>query len=353
MRAAIAALLIALAHSSASSAAAPTTAIWMPTTLVTGKTLVSVTPQTDAANAVRAEISIDGAKAFARDRRQPFTGVLDPSKLTPGKHMLISRTKFTYPVSGSKRKIKFSIARRTFKVSKQRTPAKRRRATSPNALTAPALRGKWSLEFDDEFGGFALDTSKWCSSWFHESVLDSTQTDPKNVSVSGGNLSLNLSSPQSGALVNTNPSDCGIPGYRFGTGHYVEARIKFPGNGQRLYNWSGWWTNGENWPGDGEADIAETLNEKLMAVYHSSTVEFYPQIIPGEWANKFHTYALLRERGYNSIYYDNALVAKYPTDDAGAPHYLVLHIAAGDRTKPLTKPGTQTKVSWVRVWKRQ
>lgn len=178
--------------------------------------------------------------------------------------------------------------------------------------------------------------------------MNSTPTDPKNVSVSGGNLALNLSSPQSGALVNTNRVDCKIPGYRFGTGHYAEARINFPGNGQRLYNWSGWWTNGDNWPGNGETDIAETLLEKLMSVYHSATVEFNPQIIPGEWANKFHTYAVLREAGFNAIYYDNVLVAKYPTADAGAPHYLVLNIGAGY----LTKPGTQTKVSWVRVWKR-
>jgi len=99
--------------------------------------------------------------------------------------------------------------------------------------------------------------------------MNTVKTDPSNVTVSGGDLILILKSSTDGALVDTDPSQV-KPGFQFGTGYFVEARIYFPGNGSAIYNWPAFWTDSHNWPKSGEIDIAEGLS-KLTSNYHSSS----------------------------------------------------------------------------------
>ncbi|MGH2906436.1 MAG: fibronectin type III domain-containing protein [Solirubrobacterales bacterium] len=212
--------------------------------------------------------------------------------------------------------------------------------------TPPSVPGTWTLNFSDEFNGSGLDATKWCSSWFNGGSMNNVTTSPSNVSVTGGNLVLNQSSSSVGSLVNSNPSDCGSKGYAFTTGYYAEASVYFPGSGTSMNNWPAWWTNGQSWPANGEIDIAEGLGS-MSSNYHSpSGANNY--MVSGVWTNAYHTYAVLREAGKNTIYFDGKLIRSYNTDDGGAPEYLIFNQGGSGSTGA----ASQVKVDWVRVWKK-
>jgi hypothetical protein len=208
--------------------------------------------------------------------------------------------------------------------------------------------GTWQLKFSDEFNGSSLDPQVWSKSWFNGGKMNNVTTNPANVAVIGGNLVLTLSSNTEGALVNTNPSDSGKRGFSIGYG-YFEAKVFFPGEGTRIYNWPAWWTDGQNWPQNGEIDIAEGL-DTLTSNYHSSTGANNSNTVPGSWANAYHIYAVNRQPGKNDIYWDGKLIRSYATNDGGSPHYLIFNIGAG--THQVLGVGSQVKVDYVRVWQK-
>jgi cytoskeletal protein RodZ len=217
--------------------------------------------------------------------------------------------------------------------------------------TAPlGVPGSWTMAFDDEFNGTGLDGSKWSNCWFSSNcgTMNNVSTSPGNVSVNGGNLVLSLSSASSGSLVSTNPKGGATTGYQFGTG-YVEARIKFPGDGTNLYNWPAFWTTGQTWPTNGENDIAEVLSGKMTVNYHSGSGSHNQGSVPGNWGNAFHTYGLHRTATSSDVYFDGVLVKSYPTDDGGAPQYIVLNVGASG-TAPAYGAASQVQVDYVRAW---
>ncbi|HEY8701803.1 MAG TPA: glycoside hydrolase family 16 protein [Arthrobacter sp.] len=235
-------------------------------------------------------------------------------------------------------------------------PAPTATATSaPLATTSgpvPAgVPGAWSLKFDDEFNGTALDGTKWSNCWFAPSCgsMNNVSTSPANVSVSGGNLILNLSSSTSGSLVSTNPSGGASTGYQFTTG-YVEARIKFPGDGTNLYNWPAFWTTGQSWPATGENDIAEVLSGKMTVNYHSSSGSHNQGSVPGYWGGSFHTFGLDRKATSSDVYFDGVKVKSYATDDGNAPEYLVLNVGASGSGPAAYGAASQLQVDYVRAW---
>src|SRR5207245_570338 len=134
-----------------------------------------------------------------------------------------------------------------------------------------------------------------------------------------------------GALVDTDPSQAPT-GFVFSTGYFAEARIFFPGAGTTVDNWPAFWTDGQNWPQNGETDIAEGLGT-LTSNYWSGTGSGTPNnsgTIPGNWAASWHTYAVDREAGMNYIYWDGNLIRSYASHDAGSPHYLILNVGDGE-----------------------
>lgn len=226
-------------------------------------------------------------------------------------------------------------------------------APAPLAATGTAplgVPGNWTLAFDDEFNGTALDASKWSNCWFSSScgTMNKVSTSPGNVAVSGGNLVLSLNSSSSGSLVSTNPKGGATTGYQFGTG-YVEARIKFPGDGTNLYNWPAFWTTGQSWPTTGENDIAEVLSGKMTVNYHSTSGAHNQGTVAGNWGNSFHTYGLHRTATSSDVYFDGVKVKSYPTDDGGAPQYIVLNVGASS-TAPAYGAASQVQVDYVRAW---
>lgn len=200
--------------------------------------------------------------------------------------------------------------------------------------------------FDDEFSSSSLDASKWASSWFNGGSMNDVTTSANNVSVTGGNLVLTLSSSSSGALVSTNPSGGASKGFAMGYG-YAEARIYFPGSGSKIYNWPAFWTDGQSWPANGEIDIAEGLGT-LTSNYHSTKGADNSGTIAGTWSAGFHTYGVDRQSGKNSVYWDGKLVRSYATYDNGSPEYLIVNVGSGNTAALGT--ASQVKVDYVRVW---
>lgn len=221
-------------------------------------------------------------------------------------------------------------------------------ASTGSALMPLGVPGAWSPTFSDDFNGTTLDTSKWASSWFGGGTMNKVKTDPANVSVGGGNLSLKLSDAGTGSLVSSNPKDAATTGYEFRTG-YTEARISFPGNGTVLHNWPAWWTTGQSWPATGENDIAEVLKGKLTSNYHSGSGTHNQGTIAGNWGNEYHTYGLWRKGNLSEVYVDGVKVKSFPTDDGNAPQYLVLNVGKASASTAYG-PASEMKVDYVRAW---
>lgn len=211
--------------------------------------------------------------------------------------------------------------------------------------------GAWTMKFDDEFNATSLDTTKWSNCWFASNcgTMNNVATSPANVTVSGGNLILTLSSSSTGALVSTNPSGGATTGYQFTTG-YAEARIKFPGNSSGLYNWPAFWTDGQKWPTDGENDIAEVLSGKMTVNYHSDSGSHNQGTVAGDWSNSFHTFGLHRMANSADVYFDGVKVKSYATDDGNAPQYLVLNVGASGSSPAAYGAASQVQVDYVRAW---
>ncbi|HEU4666464.1 MAG TPA: glycoside hydrolase family 16 protein [Arthrobacter sp.] len=224
-------------------------------------------------------------------------------------------------------------------------------ALASTSTPAPVgVSGNWTMAFSDEFDGSALDTSKWSNCWFSPTcgTMNKVSTSPANVAVANGNLALTLASSTSGALVSSNPKGGAGTGYQFTTG-YVEARIKFPGNANGLYNWPAFWSTGQSWPATGENDIAEVLSGKMTVNYHSSSGAHNQGTVPGNWANEYHTFGLHRKATSSDVYFDGVLVKSYPTDDGNAPQYLVLNVG-NSSANPVYGPASQVSVDYVRAW---
>jgi beta-glucanase (GH16 family) len=210
------------------------------------------------------------------------------------------------------------------------------------------VSGSWQQVWGDEFNGSSLDRSKWTDldGW----SMNNVTTRGSNVSVSGGNLVLTLSSSSDGAEVDSSPADgAGANGFMLQTGDYAEARINFPGDGNGLYNWPAWWASGPSWPAAGEHDIAEVLGGDLTVNYHSPSGSHNQGAVSGGWANSFHVYGVHVLADHADVYWDGQLVKSYKTDDNGQGKSLLINV--GRDGTAVTGTASQVKVDYVRAYR--
>lgn len=227
-------------------------------------------------------------------------------------------------------------------------PATTAPATTAPATTAPAgsepgplgMPGDWKLVFNDGFGGDSLNRAKWNAhdGWSNQNgVTDSLA----NVKVQSGHAILTLASASSGA-------ELGTRRFALKVGEFAEARIKFAGSGQTIYNWPAWWLSGPNWPGGGENDVAEGFGV-LTVNYHSPSLVEHSGPVSGDWANQFHVFGIYRARNYARVYWDGRLKETYRTDDNGQPETLLLTLGASNQVR--TGAAGAMIVDFVRAWR--
>ncbi|MFI1436592.1 glycoside hydrolase family 16 protein [Streptomyces lydicus] len=234
-----------------------------------------------------------------------------------------------------------------------------RPAPAPQAATAgpTGVAGKWTKKFADEFGGTKL-AGTWTPGWFGSGVTapingdEQACYDSRQVSLPGdGALHLKASArpstcdgktkPNTGSLVNSN----GKFHYRYGL---VEWRAYIPPSGTHLANWPALWSNGENWPTDGENDTMEGLGGNACFHFHS------PSGGPGNCAagnlTGWHTFASDWEPGSVTYYYDGVKVGRISSGVTSSPQYLIMnHTVSSALGGPTVLPGDM-KVDYVRVW---
>lgn len=231
-------------------------------------------------------------------------------------------------------------------------------ASSPVPSGGPG--GAWSLSFQDEFSGSSLDPSTWQPNWFGSSDTEITGpastssdscADPAMATVSGGELRLRvvrrrcLGYRYAGAAVSSNPAAGGNFQFTYG---YIEFRAILPAEDGI---WSALWTNGQNWPADGEIDVMESGLPSASTqgwYYHSSSgVSGDGVAIPGA-STRWHTYAAYWEPGRIRWYDDGDLVGTQTSGVIDVPHYLALTATDWRPSNP-SGPAT-TRVDYVRVW---
>ena len=237
-------------------------------------------------------------------------------------------------------------------------------AVAPPTGPMPAgPAGPWNLRFSDEFDVTALDTSKWNTGWFGEGITPGVNEveagcyNSENVAVASGNLRLTVrekqercdgvSQPYSTAMVNTHDK------YSYTHG-YAETRMYIPATADgSMANWPVFWTNGENWPDDGENDIVEGLRGGMDYRYHYTGTDGAYQnqgiTVAGTWVG-WHTFGSEWTDGATSYYFDGQLVGQV-TAGTNSPHYLVMAYTMGDWVEPALLPAT-LQVDYVRVWQR-
>jgi len=235
----------------------------------------------------------------------------------------------------------------------------------PPAVTPmpTGVPGDWALKFDGEFNGTSLDTTKWSTGWYGSGITPPANDqeddcyDPAQVTEGGGALSLSLiqeseNCGQDEQYASGLVSTMGKFSFTYG---FVEARVwlpAVPGSPGEVANWPSVWADGQNWPEDGEIDIAEGISGQVCAHLHNAPD---PEGIgagggtgcpSGTYTSGWHTFAADWEPGVITYYYDGVDIGSVTSGVTSAPMFLVLDYAAqGNADAPATM-----KVQDMRVW---
>jgi beta-glucanase (GH16 family) len=230
-------------------------------------------------------------------------------------------------------------------------------------VTPDGVPGDWALKFDDEFNGSGLNTGEWATGWYGSGVTPPANSseddcdDPAEVGEGGGVLSLSLvqqsencggQEDYAAGLVSTMDS------FNFTYG-FIEARVWLPGvpgNPGDVANWPSVWTDGQNWPQDGEIDVAEGLHGLVCSHFHGPddpgglAAGGGNGCAGGNYTNGWHTFAADWEPGKITYYYDGTDIGSVTSGITSAPQFIVLDYAAGGGP---SAPAAM-KVDYVRVW---
>ncbi|QMU76324.1 glycoside hydrolase family 16 protein [Streptacidiphilus sp. PB12-B1b] len=236
--------------------------------------------------------------------------------------------------------------------------AARALAAAPPGSSPLGMPGYWNPVFDDEFDGTALDTASWTPNWLGcpgcttapVTLNESEAYAPSQVSVGGGYLHLQAAARPTTLDGTTYPYLSGMVQsdgkVQFAYGAF-EARIYLPPSGRSIANWPAFWTDGQNWPIDGEMDVMEGLGGSACFHFHSLLGG------PGGCAfgdfSGWHTYGADWEPGSVTYYYDGTEVGRITSGITPSPMYLILNYAVGGSGGRTVVPAAM-EVDYVRVW---
>ena len=177
--------------------------------------------------------------------------------------------------------------------------------------------------------------------------------DPKEVRETAGTLRLTVISsackvggktyPYRSGMINTD----GKAEFTYG---FFEARIYLPGAGTSIVDWPAWWTDGQQWPQDGEMDLMEGLEGQACWAFHSDAGA------PGSCSSGnftgWHTYGSEWEPGSVTYYYDGVQVGRVTTGVTSAPMFLLLNDAVNQPGQGSVAAPSTMRVDYVRVWSK-
>lgn len=234
-------------------------------------------------------------------------------------------------------------------------------APEPTPEPAPAPTPERELIFADEFGGTALDTSKWSSGYpwtnpdgnYNRSTGEQQVYLPRNIVVSDGTVKLIAKResvngrPYTSGMISSDPRNGAGFLHTYG---YIEARIKVPG-GKGM--WPAFWNLPwpVKWPP--EIDIVEVLGDECIAEFHLHPEANYQGT---NVCDTWHTYAVDWRPGKVVWYLDGVERYREEGDHAPSqPMYLLLNLAVGgtwpgspDISTPF--PGVM-EIDYVRVYR--
>jgi hypothetical protein len=221
--------------------------------------------------------------------------------------------------------------------------------------------GTFVQVFGDEFDGTSLDASKWTAEDGHRN--NNVISEASLVTVSGGAAHLQIAQDASGqwrgGLAYTG---YGSGRYQFKVGDVVEARIYLPGTcaagvtscDEDVWDWPGSvWTSGQNWPANGELDLAEGLSGHLTINYHSSSgASNGSPLSRCCYGNAWHVVTAERTATQYTVWWDGVLQRIIPSTDGGGPQAVIMNIGISGSRTIHAGPEGQTDVDYVRAWTR-
>jgi beta-glucanase (GH16 family) len=269
-------------------------------------------------------------------------------------------------------------------------PVVQQASATPPAAAAPApapatgsgvplvpvgVPGSWHAIFDDEFNQSGLNTSNWSTGWFGSGItggVSSTEPecyDPSHVVEANDELDLNFTQDAETCDGSSHPYTAGMvttDGKFSFTYGLIEARVWLPttSSGQ-VANWPSVWTDGQNWPDDGEIDLVEGLEGQACAHWHGPTdsgAGYGPNggsgCPAGTYTGGWHTFAADWEPGIVTWYYDGKNIGciessgtacgNYNSQITSSPMYLILSLGS-NAANQITAP-TSMRLQYVRVY---
>lgn len=238
--------------------------------------------------------------------------------------------------------------------------------------------GTWQYQWGDEFGGSALDGTKWHNGypeWGMSSAAptairqDLATVDDGALTLTATRVSEGGAEPFAGGMISTYQKN-------YFNGGYIEARILLPDSPG---SWPAFWGLYDGWPP--EADIMEypidtaagsgySQDEYHTAFHYRNTSGGNSagagKVNPGgagDLGGAYHNFGMeWREDDWVGFYFDGQLVSQFGDDASIAQMqqmYLILNyaVAGWPGTPNVTEwpigHRDETKVDWVRVWKQE
>ena len=225
--------------------------------------------------------------------------------------------------------------------------------TDNTGFSTPLTSPGYTLVWNDEFSGTALDGGTWNyeigngSGGWGNHELEYYTNSTKNVFVSNGNLIIEARK-ESISGFNYSSSRLTTQNKKAFTYGRVDIRAKLPkGKGM----WPALWMLGSNintagWPACGEMDIMELLGQEPSKMYstlhygasaatHGSKGNSYT-LSGGSFYDQFHVFSMDWKQDIVKLYVDNNLVLTVNKADVGtspypfnAPFFFIFNVAVG------------------------